>query len=243
MKHEVLDVAGVSYPVRIRLERRTDSYVSIGKNGVNVRLPLSMQREELFRELLRMKEWARQKISEEPLRFKPPEAKRYRSGSKITVGVETYRLNIVFKAKDSSSARLVGNEIQFVISSRLSKEKKQKHIATLLSRCIAQKRLPELQKRIEALNAQHFGQKTVRKIFFKLNKSNWGSCSAAGNINISTRLLFAKDDVLDYVCIHELAHLIEQNHSDRFWALVEKAMPDYKEKEKWLKENGGTCGF
>ncbi len=242
MKHDALEVGGVSYPVRIRLERRDDSYVSIGRRGVNVRLPLSIQREELFRELLRMKEWARQKILEDPLRFRPPEVKRYRSGNKITIGAETYRLNIVFKSKDSSSARIAGNEIHLAISSRLSKERKQKHIATLLSRCIAQRRLPDLQKRIEALNLRHFNQKP-RKIFFKFNKSNWGSCSAAGNINISTRLLFAPDDVLDYVCIHELAHLVEQNHSDRFWALVEGAMLDYKEKEKWLKDNGGICGF
>jgi len=51
------------------------------------------------------------------------------------------------------------------------------------------------------------------------------------------------DDVLDYICVHELAHLIEHNHSDRFWSLVERAMPDYKEKEKWLKENRDKCYF
>jgi hypothetical protein len=53
----------------------------------------------------------------------------------------------------------------------------------------------------------------------------------------------APDDILEYVCIHELAHLCEMNHSPRFWALVKKAMPDYKEKEKWLKANGDTCFF
>ena len=88
----------------------------------------------------------------------------------------------------------------------------------------------------------YFNQK-INKVFFKYNKSNWGSCSAAGNINISTRLLFVPDDVLEYVCIHELAHLIEHNHSDRFWGVVEKAMPNYKEKINWLKENGHICSF
>ena len=51
------------------------------------------------------------------------------------------------------------------------------------------------------------------------------------------------DDILEYVCIHELAHLIEHNHSDRFWALVEKAMPNFREKINWLKENGHGCSF
>ena len=71
----------------------------------------------------------------------------------------------------------------------------------------------------------------------------WGSCSEKGNINISTRLLFAPEDVLEYVCIHELAHLIEQNHSEKFWQLVKNAMPNYQEKRKWLKENGDSICF
>ena len=77
----------------------------------------------------------------------------------------------------------------------------------------------------------------------KYNHSNWGSCSEKGNINISTRALFTPNDVLDYLYVHELAHLVEQNHSNSFWTLVQKAMPDYKEKQKWLKENGGKCKF
>jgi len=56
-------------------------------------------------------------------------------------------------------------------------------------------------------------------------------------------LLFAPDEVIDYVCIHELAHLKERNHSPEFWKLVEGALPDYREKEKWLKENSDQCWF
>jgi predicted metal-dependent hydrolase len=77
----------------------------------------------------------------------------------------------------------------------------------------------------------------------KYNQTNWGSCSTRGNINLSTRLLFAPDDVIDYVIIHELAHLLEMNHSNRFWNIVKKAMPEYREKEVWLKKNGHLCDF
>jgi predicted metal-dependent hydrolase len=62
-------------------------------------------------------------------------------------------------------------------------------------------------------------------------------------LNFSSRLLFAPQDVQDYVIIHELAHLIELNHSDAFWQLVADAMPNYSEKENWLKENGAACRF
>jgi predicted metal-dependent hydrolase len=73
--------------------------------------------------------------------------------------------------------------------------------------------------------------------------SRWGSCSSSSNINLSTRLLFAPEGVIDYVIIHELAHLQELNHSPRFWRLVAEAMPDYQLKEKWLKDNGHLCDF
>jgi hypothetical protein len=56
-------------------------------------------------------------------------------------------------------------------------------------------------------------------------------------------LLFAPQPVIDYVIIHELAHLLEFNHSDRFWEIVGKVMPDYEKKERWLKDNFHACDF
>ena len=242
MRQEVIEVNGILHQVNIFIEDRNNSAVSIGKRSINIRVPLSMQREELFRQILKMKSWARQKLIDNPDRFKTAVVKTYKDGDELAVGKNKYILKIYFKDKESSSARISGSIISLVISSKIPKEEQKKHISTLLSRCVAKKRLPDLYTRISNLNNSHFNQR-LNKIFFKHNKSNWGSCSEAGNINISTRLLFAPDDVLDYICVHELAHLIEHNHSDRFWSLVERAMPDYKEKEKWFKENGDKCVF
>jgi predicted metal-dependent hydrolase len=107
---------------------------------------------------------------------------------------------------------------------------------------VAQDYKPAITRRVMELNHLYF-QKPVNSVNLKFNRSNWGSCSTKSNLNLSTCLLFAPEDVIDYVIIHELAHLIEMNHSHRFWALVENAMPDYKEKEKWLKDNWQTCVF
>ena len=69
-------------------------------------------------------------------------------------------------------------------------------------------------------------------------KTRWGSCSASGNINFTWRLVMAPLEVVDYVVLHELAHLKVKNHSPRFWNLVEKICPDYKRQRRWLRENG-----
>jgi predicted metal-dependent hydrolase len=66
-------------------------------------------------------------------------------------------------------------------------------------------------------------------------KTRWGSCSARGSINYSWRLVLADDAAIDCVVVHELAHLIEMNHSARFWAIVEGVLPDYRVRRARLK--------
>ncbi len=242
MDVETLEINGIKRPVKIHYEKRNDCRVSIRKKTINIRIPSFLSEEERHRQLTNLKQWAINQLKDNPERFKPEAQKEYRDGDTIAVGDDEYVLKIGFKDKLGSSARIEGSTIRLSISSNLSKETYNNHISTLLSRCIAKNRIPELKEMIDKLNKNHFNQ-PLNKIFFKHNKSNWGSCSSAGNINISTRLLFAPDDVLEYVCVHELAHLIEPNHSKNFWRLVEKAIPDYKKKIKWLKENGDKCRF
>jgi len=67
-------------------------------------------------------------------------------------------------------------------------------------------------------------------------KSQWGSCSAKKKINYSWLLIMADDEVIDYVVVHELAHLMEMNHSKRFWSIVGSMIPDYKNRKKRLRE-------
>ncbi|MDR0905317.1 MAG: M48 family metallopeptidase [Oscillospiraceae bacterium] len=66
-------------------------------------------------------------------------------------------------------------------------------------------------------------------------KTRWGSCSALGNLNFSWRLIMAEDSAIDYVVVHELAHLRQMNHSPRFWAVVADIFPDYRERQKRIK--------
>lgn len=67
----------------------------------------------------------------------------------------------------------------------------------------------------------------------------WGSCSTTGTVSFAWRLIMAPMDVIDYVVVHELAHLREMNHSRRFWAVVAAVMPDYDAHRRWLRDHGG----
>jgi predicted metal-dependent hydrolase len=68
-------------------------------------------------------------------------------------------------------------------------------------------------------------------------RQRWGSCTHKGGLNFSWRLIQAPPDIIDYVVVHELVHISQPDHSKQFWAKVQKILPDYKQRRKWLREN------
>lgn len=242
IKTEILEFNDNKYILNIYEEKRRDSRVSIGKKGINIRLSLFLSREDRFQQILKFKSWIKERLNKEPNLLKKDEFKDYNDDDLIKIFNDEYRIKIFFANKNNSSVKLNDNDIIFKISDRITQDDKNKYISKLLSKIMAKKYFPKLEQKINYLNKKHFNQ-NINKIYFKNTKSKWGSCSTLNNINISSRLLFAPEDVLDYVIIHELAHLVQHNHSKKFWILVGKAMPNYKEKKLWLKQNGGLCKF
>lgn len=80
--------------------------------------------------------------------------------------------------------------------------------------------------------------RTVAQISLRDTRSRWGSCSAQGALMYNWRLIMAPPAVLDYVAAHEVAHLIEMNHSPAFWAVVARLYPDWQAQRVWLKRHG-----
>lgn len=235
-------VNDIEVPLRIVRERRQSMRVAIGKKAVILRMPSGLLAPKTQKGIDWAQAWLEGLLKKKPDALQHLIVKTYNSGHQIQVGNRHYELEIEYKDKKTHSARLHGNIIQLSLAKTAEKATLQKAIKHLCSRIVGQDFLPEIEQRVHDLNTLHF-QKKITQVRLKYNHSNWGSCSSKSNINLSTRLLFAPQDVIDYVIIHELAHLTEANHSSRFWALVAKVMPDYKMKEKWLKVNGKSCDF
>jgi len=85
---------------------------------------------------------------------------------------------------------------------------------------------------------QYAKQMNLQYNSVKINsaKTRWGSCSGKGNINYAWRLIMADDDLIDYVVVHELAHIYALSHSPRFWGLVEQVLPDFRDRRKRLRD-------
>ena len=77
-----------------------------------------------------------------------------------------------------------------------------------------------------------------KRLTVRDQRSRWGSCSSNACLSFNWRLVLAPHDVLDYVVVHEVCHLVELNHSARFWKLVERRRPSYRDSKQWLDEHG-----
>lgn len=78
----------------------------------------------------------------------------------------------------------------------------------------------------------------IKRVSVRDQSSRWGSCSSTGALSFSWRLILAPSFVLEYLAVHEVAHLVEMNHSPRFWRLVDQHCPDTARAKAWLKAHG-----
>jgi predicted metal-dependent hydrolase len=238
-----LRIEGIKIPVKLIREMRNSVRISIARDSVNLRVPIWLLSSKHTQQNLDWAEkWLQTQFVRNPSLKNRFIKKSYSDKQVIQINGHEFSLKIKQENRKTSKVNLVDHTLHIILSSKLSVADEANTISSLISRIMGQYFLPEMRARVIALNQRYF-QKEIGRIRLKHNKSNWGSCSAKKNINLSTRLLFAPKEVQDYVIIHELAHLIELNHSKKFWSLITTIDPDYKEKEKWLKKNAHLCQY
>ncbi|MBL7775116.1 MAG: DUF45 domain-containing protein, partial [Saprospiraceae bacterium] len=191
-----ITVDGKDLPVEVVFEHRRGHRFSITRQRIIMRLPLGLDGPSVQARLLELQQWVGKLALKKKALLTPFSPKTYASGDLLTVGKRQYVLEIAEEDRGSHTARLVGNTIVLRLSRNAAPASRNKAIKTLLSRVVAGDFQAEIEQRVHYWNRRSFNR-PINGVFLKYNHSNWGSCSVNGNVNLSTRLLFAPETVQD----------------------------------------------
>ena len=242
-RRDVVTFADIVLPVRIITERRRNVRASLAQSALLIRLPAGISEPDRRRGVADMLDWARKTYADKPEVFDRFRKVQRAEAYTITVGERTYGIDVQVATTKSHRIKKVG-EGQLLVDLNYAdpRVKTGKVLPKLLAKYFAGVYLPAVTERVFALNEAHFC-KPIHAVKLRDTYTRWGSCSSKGNINLATRLLLAPDAVMDAVIIHELAHLVQANHSPAFWAEVARALPNYQEYDAWLREHGNELLF
>ncbi len=152
------------------------------------------------------------------------------------------RVHAPFFVSDREIHRFVEEKSDWISKTLAKMKAKQQAVQELPRLTRSEEKLcrEKARQKLEERTA-HFARQmgvSYGRITIRDQKTRWGSCSSAGNLNYNWKLILAPEDILDYVVVHELAHRKEMNHSPKFWKEVENILPDYQARRDWLKKNG-----
>jgi predicted metal-dependent hydrolase len=232
----MLDGTHVSYRVRVSARARRISLRITPAAGLEVVLPrgASVARAEVF--LREKSAWVLRTL-ERMRQSTPPKATQpLRSGRVLSFAGEPLTLRIQTGAP-AGRFRAVRDGSILTLTVSDADEARVRAALVAWYRRQAPGIFAERLERCNRLGLP-YGRVTIKE-----QKSRWGSCSHAGNLNFNWRLLLAPLPVLDYVVVHELCHLREANHGQRFWALVASLCPEYQQHRRWLRQHGHDLTF
>ena len=149
---------------------------------------------------------------------------------------QNYKLNTYDTQNKSIKVKFNSNEFQVYAPSEL--ENRGTYIREVLTKWYKAQASKIYKERTEYYSKML--KVHPNRITIKEQKTRWGSCSSKGNLNFNWRVIMAPIEVVDYLVLHELCHLIHMNHSKDFWNLVESILPNYKKYKEWLTVNGSS---
>jgi predicted metal-dependent hydrolase len=194
--------------------------------SVIIRAPHDTPPEKIEQLIHQKKLWIYEKVRHTQKYDSPIKQKEFVSGTTILYLGKSYKLEVVsdlfdgvlFDNKFLISKSSVGDAPELFKNWYIEKAK--------------QKIVPQ-----SKFYATHLGVRFNRILISDL-KYRWGSCTPSDSLNFNWRLIKAPIRAIDYVIVHELAHLLEPNHTSKFWGIIKSQLPDYLRAKEWLKNNG-----
>lgn len=193
------------------------------KNGFELVVPQRASMKQALEFLYKKESW----VLEQHRLLKSKQTVQFTNGAELPILGNVYK--IVHSQNLRGVTRIEGEQILVYGLAEHTPRKIQQFLTKLAKHELL------LQAEIEA---QKLGVKFAR-LTVRDTSSRWGSCARSGNISFSWRLVMAPRNVLEYVVAHEISHLLEMNHSKKFWHIVASICPEYKRARQWLQVHGG----
>ena len=215
------------YPDKIIKSPRKTMSLSIQSDGsVVVRAPSKMKEEQITKFVTQKQDWILSKLA------------KIKSNQSKYNDIMTYQKYLLYGNKyqlamaDVKKVEADNQTQTILLPNRIEKDK----VFSALYQFYKKKAKEVLTKRL--LYIKSLMRIEPKSISLSNSKGRWGACNSHGKITLNWRVIMLPPNCIDYVIVHELCHLIEMNHSSRFWSLVETFMPNYSESRTQLKEFG-----
>lgn len=219
-------------------ERRSTRYrritLSILEDRLRISTPKNVSTKQLRELLLAKQEWILKHWLEKQETLKRPV--RYTDGAQFLYRGNTIELKIIRHPRKMIRALLEGQVLMVHMPQDLPDNDLVLNVQMALVSWYKAQARKVLQDKLNKQSKQM--QVAFQNFRLKEQKTRWGSCSSKKNINLNWRIIMAPDEAIDYIIIHELAHLTHLNHSELFWQRVAMFMPDYAEWKQWFKDYG-----
>lgn len=236
----------LAYRVRRSSRRRTVTLTVAPEDGLVVHCPRRFARWRVEQAVRSKARWILARLEEALQRQRGRKSPRWLPGSLLPFRGGEYRLEVVRTAgggKSVGPVRLEEGRLRLPLPAgkygggdiSIAPGSEAEMREWMLQGYMAAAR-EMITARVAHFQAELSVQPCVIRI--KGQKRRWGSCSAKGGLNFNWRLILAPPEVLDYVVVHELCHLLHMNHSRSFWERVARVLPEYKRQRDWLKEHG-----
>ncbi|WP_028389954.1 M48 family metallopeptidase [Bacillus cihuensis] len=224
---------GETIRYEIKYKNRTSIGIIIDSYGnIEVRAPKGTSNDRVLQLLEDKWDLIQQKLKEMRDRLQGPQKKVYEYGESFLYLGKTYPIEI-FQDINITQDHVVLKEDKLHIYVKQSDTEKMKQA---VKRFYYQQCKDLVEKSISS-NQRNFKTKP-RSVRITDSQATWGTCDSNRQLTFNWRLAMAPREVIDYVVVHEMCHMVHMNHDRSFWRLVGKIMPDYKEKESWLTLSG-----
>ncbi len=223
-----------AYQIKRSRRRKTVAICVKPDGSVRILVPSILPDKNIAALVQKKSTWIRSKIA----RFQEMQSlqleKHYVSGESLSYLGETFKLQIA--EGTAGEITLARGSFHVQLPKETADEARKQYIKEKLESWYRQQALKRLLEQTGRY-AEKIGV-VPSSVGIKGYRSRWGSCHSDGRIYFNWRIILAPPFVIDYLVVHELCHLLHANHSRNFWRCVERMLPDYAERRKWLKAHG-----